>query len=99
MSDGALLVMALATATFGMAAFALVNEVHWRQLFGPRSQTASMRMACKGAGTGFLGVSFLLCLLADPVTMAILVWPMLLGIAAAIVAAVITATARHRTRG
>lgn len=96
MGDGILLVLALAAAIVGMTAFALANDVHWRQLLGARRQTPRMRVACKALGTVFLGLSLLLCAMADPLTMAILVWPMLLGIAAAIVAAIVTAKAGRR---
>ncbi len=99
MSDGILLTLALAVAVVGMAAFALANETHWRQLRGTRQQTVATRTACKALGTALIGVSFMLCVLADPVTMAILVWPMLLGVAAAIVAAFVTARARRRPPG
>jgi len=97
MSDGALHLLALAVATAGMAAFALANIAHWRQLLGSRPQTAAARLGCQVAGAALLALSFALCAAADPVSMAMLVWPMLLGLAAAVVAAALTAQA-HLTR-
>lgn len=94
MSDGALHLAALVSAMAGMAAFALATGAHWRQLLGDRPQTRAARAACQSAGSVLLTASFALCALADPVTMAILVWPMLLGVAAATVAAVLTLKAR-----
>jgi hypothetical protein len=94
MSDGALHLLALVAATLGMAAFALANAVHWRQLLGVRTQTPGVRAACRLAGAVLLGLSFVLCAGADPVSMALLVWPMLLGLAAALVAAGLTIQAR-----
>jgi hypothetical protein len=96
MSDAILAVLAFAAALAGMAAFALANDAHWRQLFGARPQTRTLRTACKLFGSALLGVSFLLCALADPVSMAMLVWPMLLGVAGAIVATFLTVHACER---
>ena len=95
MSDGALQLLALLAATAGMAAFALANGAHWRQLLGARTQTTAARVGCQTLGAALLGLSFALCALADPVSMAFLVWPMLLGAAAAAVATVLTAQARY----
>ena len=99
MSDGTLHLLALAAAIVGMAAFALMIDAHWRQLLGSRKQAAPVRTVAKLCGAGFLSLSFVLCTVADPVTMAILVWPMLLGVAAAIVAAFFTVSARYRSPG
>jgi hypothetical protein len=94
MSDGAVTMLAFLAALAGMAVFALSNDAHWRQLLGARTQAASVRSGCKFGGAALLALSFLLCTLADPVSMAILVWPMLLGVAAACVAAFLTVHAR-----
>lgn len=99
MSDAVLVLLALLAAVAGMAAFALANEVHWRQLLRERPRTATAHTICKMSGATLLGLSFLLCALADPVSMAMLVWPMLLGVAAAIVAAFLTMKAHYRPRG
>lgn len=99
MSDGTVHLLALAAAVVGMAAFSLMIDAHWRQVFGSRKQTVPVRAFAKLCGVGFLGLSFVLCAVADPVTMAMLVWPMLLGVAAAIVAAFFTVSARYRSPG
>ena len=96
MSDGVLLSLALLAAIIGMAGFAAANDMHWRQIFRGRPQSATARTACQIFGTLLLGLSFALCAMADPVSMALLVWPMLLGIAAAVIAACLTAKARTR---
>lgn len=96
MSDAVLLSLALLAAVTGMAGFAAANDVHWRQLFRERPQSAAARTACQIFGTVLLGISFALCAMADPVSMALLVWPMLLGIAAAVVAAFLTAKGRTK---
>lgn len=98
MSDAVLVISAFAAALAGMAAFAVANEVHWRQLLGTRPQTGSLRSACKLAGSALVGLSFLFCTLADPISMAILVWPMLLGVAGALVAVFLTLHAGKRAR-
>ncbi len=96
MSDAVLLSLALLAAVIGMAGFAAANDMHWRQLFRERPQSPTVRAACQTFGTALLGISFALCALADPVSMAFLVWPMLLGVAAAIVAACLTAKERAK---
>lgn len=103
MPDAALMVLALLAAIAGMAGFALANAEHWRQLFPARPRSGAARSLCRVGGVAGVGASLLCCVLADPLTMAILVWPMLLGIAAAAVAALLTwrarsgAPAAHRT--
>lgn len=97
MSDAVLLSLALLAAVIGMAGFAAANDMHWRLLFRERPQTAAARTTCQIFGAGLLGISFALCAMADPVSMAMLVWPMLLGVAAAAVAAFLTVKARRRT--
>lgn len=97
MSDAVLLSLALLAAVAGMASFSVANDIHWRQLFGERPQSAVVRATCQIFGAGLLGVSFAFCAVADPVSMAMLVWPMLLGVAAAVVAMFLTAMAHRRT--
>jgi len=101
MSDGALHLLSLVAAAAGMAACALSMDVHWRQVLGARPQTRAARVASRTAGAALLGLSFGLCAMADPFSMALLVWPMLLGVAAAAVAASLTVQAQStagRTR-
>lgn len=99
MSDTTLHVLALVAATAGMFAFALATGAHWRQLLGPRTQTVAARRACQALGAMLLALSFGLCAMADPVSMAMLVWPMLLGLAAAAVAAFLTCRRGQRPPG
>ncbi len=98
MSDGVLHLLSLTAAVGGMFALALVNDGHWRQLFGVRPQTAAVRRGGKAAAAGMLCLSFGLCVAADPFSMALLVWPMLLAVAAASVATGLTLQARGSTR-
>lgn len=98
MSDGVLTSLAFLAALAGMAAFALANPDHWRQLLGAKPQGQNARAACKLGGAALLGLAFLFCALADPVLMAVLVWPMLIGLAGAGVAAFFTLHSRSRAR-
>ena len=94
MSDSVLLSLALLAAIIGMASFAAANDTHWRQLFGKRPQSEIARVICQIFGTALLSLSFALCAVADPVSMAMLVWPMLIGVAAAAVATFLTVKGR-----
>lgn len=96
MNDAALHLAALALSTVGMALFALAIEPHWQQLFGRRPHPRALRVRLRIGGGALLAAGFALCALADPVTMAALVWPMLLAVAGAIVAAALTLHARPR---
>jgi Protein of unknown function (DUF3325) len=96
MSEALPVVLALIAALAGMAAFALSNPAHWQQLLGRKPQTGRLRAACARAGWAFLGLSLLFCIVADPVSMAILVWPMLIGVSGAVVAAILTLHGRAR---
>lgn len=96
MSDTALLFIALAIATLGMASLALTIDAHWRQLFGQRAQSLSARILLRGVGAVLVVVSLGVCVAADPFMMAILVWPMLLMIGAGLVAGALTVHARAR---
>ncbi|MCW2349146.1 DUF3325 domain-containing protein [Sphingobium sp. B12D2B] len=96
MSDGVLLTLALLAAIIGMAGFAAANDTHWRQLFRERPQSAGARAFCQASGVLLLGISFAFCAMADPISMAFLVWPMLLGVAAATVAAYLTFKGRSQ---
>jgi hypothetical protein len=89
MPDDTFLILAFFAAVGGMAGFALAKEVHWRQLFAATPQTTNSRRTCNAAGIVLLALSFLLCAAADPISMAMLVWPMLNGLAAAAVAALL----------
>lgn len=98
MSDGGLLVLALVVAVGGMGCLALSLGAHWRQVLGERAQTRGTVAGLRLAGAALLAASFALCATANPVSMAALVWPMMLTVAAAIVAAGLTVQAQRRRR-
>ncbi len=98
MSDAVFLTLALLAAIIGVAGFAAANDLHWHQLFPGKRQSAAARALCRTFGTTLLGLSFVFCAMADPISMVFLVWPMLLGVAAAVVAAVLTIRGRVSRR-
>ncbi|HEY6817490.1 MAG TPA: DUF3325 family protein [Croceibacterium sp.] len=99
MSDGILLAFAQVLAIGGMGCLALSLAAHWKQVFGDRAQTRGAARGLRTAGALLLAASFGLCATANPVSMAALVWPMMLTLAAAIVAAALTARAQRARRG
>ncbi len=83
MSEAALLALAALLSLAGMALFALAMPAHWAQVAGtapPLSRAACRRL--RGAGALALAASLALCLAADHPSMAVLVWVMLLALAA-----------------
>jgi hypothetical protein len=76
--DALLLVVAWLLTLLGLAWFALALDAHWRQVRG--AAAAPRRGVLRGLGSVALCVSLLLCLRADHVSMAPLVWVM--GLAA-----------------
>lgn len=85
MPDSVLLVAALVITSAGMGWLALAMDVHWNQVYtGSRTQRTVVALRVLGAVSLF--GSLILCLLADTATMAVLVWMMLLAVAAASVA-------------
>ncbi len=98
MSDGVLLFLALVVAVGGMGCFALSIGAHWRRLFADLTQTRGAAVGLRLTGALLLVVSFLICTLANPVSMAALVWPMLLTVAVIIVAAGLTVQAQVARR-
>ncbi|WP_347302716.1 DUF3325 family protein [Croceibacterium sp. TMG7-5b_MA50] len=97
MSDGLLLLLALLAATGGMAALALAMQAHWRQVMGARRLTGEVQVTLRVLGAALCALSLALCVAADPASMAALVWPMLLMVAALLVAAGLTLHARARS--
>lgn len=84
--DNTMLLWAAFVVSFaGFAWLALAMDVHWRQVHG-KGQTPGRRRALRTAGACVLAVSLALCLLADPASMAVLEWAMLLAAAAVVVA-------------
>jgi hypothetical protein len=80
-----LLALLLAVAGLGLRAAAMPQ--HWRQLFGIRPLSDGRAAALRLAGALVLLGSLLLCLAGAHPTIAILVWVMLLSLAAVLVAA------------
>lgn len=79
--------LALLCSLGGLACLALAMEVHWRQVRGshallPRHTAIVLRVL----GVVALSASLALCLFADHVSMAVLVWVMSLAASAAAVA-------------
>jgi hypothetical protein len=94
MPDALLSAAALVCAGLGMGWLALSMDVHWKQVrpIGPR--TPRRVIVLRVLGTISLLGSLMLCLLADTATMAVLVWMMLLAIAAASIAFVLSSQPR-----
>lgn len=85
-----MLAAAYIASTFGLAFLALAMEVHWEQVQGDTLLPASSKTLLRGLGVADLIISLVLCLLADHVTMAALVWIMLLATGAVTVAFTLT---------
>jgi len=87
MPEALLLTLALLCSAGGTAWLALAMEAHWQQVrdstAGPARRTA---IGLRLLGSAALAVSFGACLLADHVTMAVLVWVMSLAASALLVA-------------
>lgn len=94
MSDAGLLLAALMTSIMGMTCFAVSIDTHWTQLLGKRERATVIPLTLRVAGAALLAIAFLVCTMADPVLMAVLVWTMLLTMAAFVVAFAITVHAR-----
>ena len=93
MPDSALLAAALVCAAIGMSWLALAMDFHWDQVCAaPRSRRNIVVLRMLGASS-LLG-SLVLCLVADTATMAVLVWMMLLALAAVSVAFVLSTRPR-----
>jgi len=85
MPDGLWIAAASIAALLGMACLALAMDVHWRQVRdAPRTRGSGITMSA--SGWMLLAASLGFCLLADTATMAVLVWMMLLALAAMAVA-------------
>jgi sterol desaturase/sphingolipid hydroxylase (fatty acid hydroxylase superfamily) len=89
MPDAFLLVAALVCTVIGMGWLALAMDVHWNQV-RPTRRSPRTATILRVLGSASLGVSLLLCLLADTATMAVLVWMMLLSVSAAAIALVLS---------
>ena len=85
MPDAMLLMAALLCTVIGMGWLALAMDVHWTQVRGTR-RSPRTAVILRVLGSASLVASLVLCLLADTATMAVLVWMMLLAVAAATIA-------------
>lgn len=83
---------AIFTSMLGMGSLALSLPNHWRQVTGIETSlpSTSQQNSLRVFGYLSLAASFVLCLLADHPTMAVLVWVMLLAAAAKGIAIILT---------
>ena len=89
MAEALLLSAAFLSAAFGMACCALAMQVHWTQVRGSaRLGTAAVRALRIRAAVAFTA-ALALCLTADHVSMAALVWVMLSSLSAVLIALVL----------
>lgn len=91
MSETLWLLLAAALSFSGMVWLALAMEVHWGQVMHRHADEAlGPRRRLRALGAAALLLSLLACLTADRPSMAVLVWVMLLAVAAASVAMVLS---------
>lgn len=90
MPDAAWLAAALFAALLGMGWLALDMDAHWRQVHPGARRAPGGQIALRLLGALALTMSLMLCLAADTATMAVLVWMMLLALAATVVAFTLT---------
>ena len=85
-------IAAIFTTMLGMASLSLSLPNHWRQVTGIETSlpSPSEQLSLRIIGYSSLIVSLLLCLAADHPSMAVLVWVMLLSLAAKSVASILT---------
>ncbi|HEX4987069.1 MAG TPA: DUF3325 family protein [Burkholderiales bacterium] len=81
-----ILFAALACSAVGLAWLALAMDVHWQQVRGPQSPARSAVTLLRVLGALALAASLVLCLVADHLSMAPLVWVMSLAGGALLVA-------------
>jgi hypothetical protein len=90
MPDALLLAAALVCTLLGMGWLALAMDVHWKQVRAASLRTQRTANILRILGAASLAGSLGLCLLADTATMAVLVWMMLLAVAAVLTALVLS---------
>lgn len=95
MSNALLFFFALLCCVFGFAWLALGMESHWRQVRGNQLLSKQKVLVLRTLGSLALLASLVVCLVADHPSMAVLVWVMVLAVAALVVA--FTFTWRPRT--
>ena len=86
MREALLLSFAFLAGAAGMSWFALAKLPHWRQVTGREIQAHGTRRALRLGGSAALAACLVLCLMADHITMSVLVWIMIQGAAALAVA-------------
>ncbi|MET3497891.1 DUF3325 domain-containing protein [Variovorax boronicumulans] len=86
MPDAMFLFAAMAASIAGAALLALSIDVHWEQVRTDPQCSPRMVRLLRAMGAAFLLASLVLCLRADHVSMASLVWFMTLACAALVVA-------------
>lgn len=83
--------LAWLAAVIGMSWFALAVDANWRDVIGTeRSGFATKSQNLRKFGVGGVLLSLWLCVRADHVTMAVLVWVMMLAVAALCVTVMLT---------
>ncbi len=95
MPNALLLFFALLCCVFGFAWLALTMKPHWRQVRGDQLLPKQTVLTLRVLGSLGLLASLVVCLVADHPSMAVLVWVMVLAVAALVVA--FTFTWRPRT--
>ncbi|MFO6431620.1 DUF3325 domain-containing protein [Erythrobacter sp. W302b] len=78
---------AMLTAIAGCACLALSQERHWKAVSGTAPHA---RRTLRVAGWAQLGLSLASCILCDGASFAALLWPLLVMLAALVMAAVLT---------
>lgn len=89
MTEAMWLIAAVLTAILSMGWLALSYESHWQQVF-PKSASKPGLKHLKAAGWAGLLVSAVCSLAADHPSMAVLVWVMLLALAAMTIAMILS---------
>lgn len=86
MSEALWLAIAAVQSFVGMAWLALAKEAHWEQVMKQTAKsTVRLRRSLRAFGSVTILLSLVACLMADPPSMALLVWVMLLAGAVALV--------------
>jgi hypothetical protein len=85
MPDAVWLATALLATLLGMGCLALAMDVHWRQV-RDSARTRGSVITMRWIGYVLETASLVCCLLADTATMAVLVWMVLMAVAAIVIA-------------
>ena len=97
MPDALLLAAAFVCTAIGMGWLALAMDVHWKQVRAIERRSPRVLIVLRALGVISILASLVLCLLADTATMAVLVWMMLLAVAAVTIAFVLSSQPRLLT--